>query len=227
MNKILQTLQIFGKNFDKLSEMGKLVIIAILLFAAYSTVAYESGSKLNEFIVQYDELKRNAAITTKMADSLRGQVVDLSNESNAKEEVIKKLSINISIKETKRNKLQDTVHRLEQTIAEAKVDSNLPRVVAYQDTVIGKLKTQLVVSDGIIDDQKNIIKAKTEQTVLLQQSVALSMQRGDSLQAIITKLPATPKNPDKFFGFIPKPSRKVVGAIGFGVGVLAGVQLTK
>jgi hypothetical protein len=158
MNKILQTLQNFGKNFDKLSDMGKLVIIAILLFIAYSAVAYEGSSKLNEFIVQYDELKRNAAITTKMADSLRGQVVDLSNESNQKEEVIKKLSINISIKETKRNKLQDTVHTLEQTIAEAKTDSNLLKVVAYQDTVIGKLKTQIVISDSIIGDQKSIIE---------------------------------------------------------------------
>jgi hypothetical protein len=162
-----------------------------------------------------------------LADSLKNTVVQLSDSANKKEEIIKKLTISISFKDRQKITLKNNLERLEHDVVLAKIDSNIPAVISAQDTIIGNLKTQIVTTEDIVSEQASIIKTHEDQTILLKKSVALSMQRGDSLQSIVSSLPVPPKNPNKIFGFIPKPNRTVVGAIAFGTGVLAGVKLTK
>lgn len=227
MNNLLKALIVFGKGFDKLTSVGKAIIVSILLFVVYSAGSSGGKNELDQFIIEYNSLKKTAENTTELADSLKHQVVQLSDSAKQKEEIIKKLTINISFKERQKTTLKNNLERLERNVVLAKSDSNLTKTIAIQDTVIDNLKTQVVATEEIVREQSEIIKTHEAQSVLLNKSVALSIQRGDSLQSVISSLPATPKNSNKIFGFIPKPNRTVVGAIAFGTGVLAGVKLTK
>jgi hypothetical protein len=64
MNKLFKTLITFGKGFDKLTNVGKGLIVVVLLFVAYSIGTGDGKSELDQFIVEYNSLKKQAETTT-------------------------------------------------------------------------------------------------------------------------------------------------------------------
>ena len=105
--------------------------------------------------------------------------------------------------------------------------SDLEKTVKEQKTEIENLQNDRIALDSTIVDQSSIIAQKDAQSLLLQRAVTLSSTRADSLQHLLRTLPNPAPNPNKMFGFIPKPSRTVVGVTAFVLGVVAGAELKR
>jgi hypothetical protein len=229
MDKLLASLLNFGKEFNTLTSVSRLAIVGGAIFIISFMLGKSDGnSKLEKFNVEYSEFKNNAQKTITFADSLKNEVQKLQDENAQKDGIVKKLSISIAYRATQKNTLQTNLTELENhasLLNSLSVDT--PLVVVYKDSIIGNLKKQVVIADSTIVDQSLIIAQKDAQSVLLQRAVALSSTRADSLQHILRTLPKPAPNPNKLFGFIPKPSRTVVGVTGFVLGVVAGAELRR
>jgi hypothetical protein len=229
MDKILASLLNFGKGFSTLNSVGKLAIVGGAIFIISFMLGKSDGnSKLEKFNIEYSEFKNNAQKTATFADSLKNEVQKLQDENAQKDGIVKKLTVSIAYRNTQKDTLRTNLIELENHVTLLNnliVDTSL--VVVYKDSIIGNLKKQVVVADSTIVDQSLIIAQKDAQSVLLQHAVALSSTRADSLQHILRTLPKPAPNSNKLFGFIPKPSRTVVGVTGFVLGVVAGAELRR
>jgi mannitol-specific phosphotransferase system IIBC component len=223
------TLLKFGKNVNLLSSTSKLVIVAGAIFIISFMLGKSEGSdKLEKFNAEYSEFKNNAQKTVTYADSLKAEVQKLQEKNIQKDNIVKKLNISIATRSTQRDKLKTTLVKLEDhanLLNELVIDTSL--VIIYKDSVIDNLKNQVIIADSTIVDQYSIIVQKDSQAILLQRAITLSSTRADSLQHILRALPKPAPNPNKIFGFIPKPSRTVIGITAFALGVVAGVELNR
>ena len=229
MDKILASLLNFGKEFTGLTSVGRLAIVGGAIFIVSFMLGKSDGnSKLEKFNIEYSEFKNNAQKTATFADSLKNEVQKLQDKNAEKDNIVKKLSISIAYRTTQKNALQSNLTELENhanLLNNLTMDTSL--VVVYKDSIIGNLKKQVVVADSTIVDQSSIIAQKDAQSLLLQRAVALSSMRADSLQQILRTLPKPAPNPNKLFGFIPKPSRTVVGVTALVLGVVVGAELKR
>jgi len=229
MNKLLTSLRNFGKEFNALTSVSRLAIVGGAIFIiSFMLGKSDADNKLEQFNLRYAEFKSNSEKTSIYADSLNSVVVKLIDENAKKDKIVKKLKNNIAYSTNKQDTLKSTLAQLEvQTnlVMNAVTDTSL--VVIYKDSIIGNLKGQVIIAESIITDQHVVIAQRDSQTVLLQRAVTVSTIRADSLQYILRTLPPPAPNPNKLFGFIPKPSRTVVGIAGFVLGVVAGVELKR
>ncbi len=224
--KILNEVIKFGKAFGQLTQISQIAVAVILIVVAFSVGNCNGKTELDSFLVEYKTLQENAKKTTVYADSLQREVTQLVDSAKRQDDKIKKLTISISFREQQKVAQVRQLAQLENRIEAAKADSNLIVVVATQDTVITNLKEQVVTTEAIVDDQKQVIQAQSTQVLALNQALTLSTMRGDSLQTVLSSLPKAPSNPNKFFfGLIPKPSRTVVGVVALAAGVVVGSQL--
>jgi len=227
MDKILAVLLNFGKQFNTLTSKSRFVIIGgIIVIVAFMIGKCDGDNKLEKFNLQYAEFKNNSEKTSLYADSLNSVVVKLVDENAKKDDMVKKLKNNITYRTNKQDAMKSTLVQLEaQANLATNTDTSL--VVVYKDSIIGNLKGQVVIAESIITDQHVVIAQRDSQTVLLQRAVTVSSTRADSLQHILRTLPKPVANPNKLFGFIPKPSRTVVGVTAFVLGVVAGAELKR
>jgi hypothetical protein len=225
----MKTLLNFGKQFNLLTPTSRLAIIGgLIVVVSFMMGKSEANSKLEQFNMQYAEFKSNIEKTSIYADSLNKIVIKLADENVKKEFAVKKLKNNIAQRTDQRDTLKKNLLKLE-THADSlnKLLEDTTLVVIYKDSIIGNLKGQVVVADSIITDQRGIIVQRDSQALILSKSVTVSTTRADSLQRVLRALPKSPPKPDKIFGFIPKPSRTVVGVTTFVLGVVVGVELTR
>jgi hypothetical protein len=229
MDKILASLLNFGKKFTALTSMSRLAIVGGAIFIiSFMWGKSDGNSKLEKFNAEYSEFKNNAQKTATFADSLKNEVQKLQEKNVQKDNIVKKLSISIANRSTQQDQLKVKLVKLEDhtnLLNELIIDTSL--VIIYKDSVIDNLKNQVIIADSTIVDQSSIIAQKNSQTVLLQRAATLSSTRADSLQHILRTLPNPVPNPNKMFGFIPKPSRTVVGVTAFVLGVVAGAELKR
>ena len=122
--------------------------------------------------------------------------------------------------------MKSTLVQLEEQ-ANLATNTDTSLVVVYKDSIIGNLKGQVIIAESIITDQHVVIAQRDSQTVLLQHAVTVASTRADSLQHILRTLPKPAPNPNKLFGFIPKPSRTVVGVTALVLGVVVGAELKR
>ncbi len=225
---ILNQLIKFGKAFGQLTQVSQIAVFAALIFVAFSAGNCNGKTELDSFIVEYNELQRNAQRTTLYADSLQQKVTTLADSAKKQDEKIKTLQISISFREREQVTQRRELAQLEDRIEQARADSNLVTVVAVQDTAITNLKEQVETSNHIITEQKEVIQVQHTQILSLNEALTLSTMRGDSLYTVLSTLPKPPSNPDKFFfGLLPKPSRTVVGVVALTAGVVIGNQLRR
>jgi hypothetical protein len=229
MDKILTALLTFRKHFNTLTSTSRFVIIGgIVVIAAFMMGKCNGDDKLEQFNLRYAEFKNNSEKTSLYADSLNSLVVKLVDENAKKDDVVKKLKNNITARANKQDALKSTLLQLEKQanlVTNTITDTSL--VVVYKDSIIGNLKGQVIIAESIITDQHVVIVQRDSQTVLLQRAVTVSSTRADSLQHILRTLPPPAPNPNKLFGFIPKPSRTVVGVTALVLGVVVGAELKR
>lgn len=229
MDKILTALLTVRKHFNTLTSTSRFVIIGgIVVIAAFMMGKCDGDDKLEQFNLRYAEFKSNSEKTSLYADSLNSVVVKLVDENAKKDDIVKKLKNNIAVRANKQDALKSTLLQLEEQatlVTNTVTDTSL--VVVYKDSIIGNLKGQVVIAESIITDQHVVIVQRDSQTVLLQRAVTVSSTRADSLQHILRTLPKPAPNPNKLFGFIPKPSRTVVGVTALVLGVVVGAELKR
>lgn len=218
--EMLKQLASFGKSFERLGNTGKLSVIGAAAFIAFSFGECNNHDKLVKFQLQYEQLQKEAANTTKVADSLKTKVAALTTEATNKDTVIKRLIISVQTQKLQREKLIGSLQVLEGNLQVAK---DTAEIVQVQQGIIYNLKEQLAESDKTIQDQNKIIQNQQYQLVKINEALVLSNARGDKLQEsldkfVVLKMP-TPKKP-----FI---SKKIAGAIAFIGGIYVGNQLAK
>jgi hypothetical protein len=223
-NSIFTTIRSLGRSFNGLNQVGQLVVTVALVFIAFSFGNCKSNDKLDSFIIEYNEYKKNAEKTIEFADSLKTTVDKLTDDVRLKEDKIKKLAIGITDTQKQKQNLKQKLTSLESRI---EVTTDTAKILTLKDSVINNLKIQVTTTETIVEEKDKIIELKTEQLVLMTTSLQLSTQRGDSLQKTLLSLPPTPKNPNKLFGMIPLPSRKTVAIGALLSGIVIGVVTTK
>lgn len=224
IDSILKSVISFGKAFSKLTQVGQLAVVGCLAFVMFSLGNCHGKTDLDNFIVEYEEFKKDAETTTKYADSLKSKVTLLQDSVSAKETTVKQLKIQIAFNSQARARLQTEQREMKTELSSV---TTIRDTVIVQEKIIDNLENQLVVADSTIKTQTQVISIKDQQLSQMQQATALSVARGDSLQKVLLNIPKTPKNPDKLIFGIRKPSRTTVFIVGTVTGILLGAKLTK
>lgn len=223
-NSIFTSVVSFGRSFSGLNKVGQLAVTGALVFIAFSIGNCGGNDKLDSFIIEYNEFKRDAQKTTELADSLKTVMNKLTNDVKLKEDTIKTLTIGISFRQKQTQSLKQKLNVLE---ARTEVATDTAKILILKDSTIDNLKTQVTTTEAIVEEKDKIIGLKTEQLALTVNSLQLSTQRGDSLQRTLSSLPPTPKNSNKLFGVIPLPSRKTLAISALLSGIAIGTVITK
>lgn len=207
------------------SSTIKYILLGLVAIAAAFYLGNAAGkTDLAKYIREYNEFRKQAAITTIYADSLKVEAAKWMESAKAKDTSIIKLK-NAATKIKDSNRVLIT--RIDSLKADADTMTNIVALIENKTKTI-TLLTKVVTNDSIIIGKKDsIISYKDLQISQLKASANLYKIRGDSLQIIVLNLPKAPPNSGKLFGFIPLPSRSVVGVIAFAGGVYVGHQALK
>jgi TolA-binding protein len=210
------------KQFKGLAPVARTVVLCVIVFfLAYSCGTLKSKDKLDTFITQYDSVKTEAKKTTEFANALSDSVTALTKTVTDKDTTIVRLNTRVNRLNGKQQTLENQLAQLEDSLSKTQDTST---IVQLQQKSIDNLKQQIVVKDSTIAVKDSIISVRDYQLVQMTAAKNLAVERGDSLQRIVISLPPTPSNPNKWLGFIPKPSREVVAVVAFTGGFILGSQ---
>lgn len=217
LKTIFDTAIKFGEKFSKLTSIGQLATIGILMYSTYYVTSCSNNETVDGINVIVEETKE-------YSNKLKDSVITLHDSVRGKEVVIKKLTVQVSLLSKQRNVLQNDQRRLEDL---RNVTQDTTIIIALQDTTIDNLKTQLAVTDTVVKKQEQIISNKTQQISLLETSLSLSEQRSDTLEKTLDRTLDKLNKKNKLWGVIPLPNRKVVAAAALVGGVYLGTQIKK
>jgi len=218
--KLLDNIIKFGKSFQSLTQIGQIAVVVILIAFAFNFGSCEGDRKIKEFAIKYEQLQTEATSAKMFADSAKNKIESLSNDVNSKNEVIKKLTFSVELRETQRNELKRDLVDLEKDLVVAKDTAEL---VVVQEHIIDNLKTQLNVADSTNSDLKKLLQLERYKVTKLDSAVTLANARGDRLQTVVdslVKLPP-PKAPRNWI------SKKTIGIAAFAGGVFVGDYLAR
>ena len=216
--KIIEATRKLLKEFVKLSQLSQIVVAVALTIFAFSMGQCESDSKLNKFRAEFSMLQEQAEKTKQFADSAKTEVVRLSNESKQKDATITKLSLKVELGNQSRERLRGELSVLEDSLESA---MDTAQVVQIQEGIIYNLKDQLETAECTITTQREIITAQQFKITKLDSAIALTTQRGDSLQNVVNNLINMPKPPRQCI------SKKTAGIVAFTAGVIVGDKLAR
>lgn len=197
----------------KLKLLGLLLAFAGVLYWQDST----SDDAMDKYIEEYKQFQAKADSVSKLADSLKVEIVIADNESRAAEGRAQILGKQVNSLRNETSNMMERASELQETLT---------------DTL--ELARQLLpLKDSIIAQQQETINTQSAQVSELERALAnkdnalrLSLIRGDSLQTVINLIPPAPKNPNRMLGF-KLPSRKASFLIGVAMGLGAGILVIK
>jgi len=196
----------------KLGKIGTVIMVLIVATLVYGVVRYNSKTtELGTFIEQYDALKIQADAAMKFSDSIRIENKRLADSvANAESQVIT-LKAKSSRIEGERNSLKNDVRELERLLGTTDTDERpllgpdgdiKDQIILTQKVIIAKGDSTIAVKDSIISIRDVSISQMGRQITNLTFA-------NDSLEDVIINLPKPPRDPTKWLGFLPKPSRLV------------------
>lgn len=229
------------KTLSNLSNSTKWLIVGVIVFGGAYLVGSQSGkSDIEQWRDKYKQYYEEAQTAKKNAEQLKKTSDSLATLAQSKDAKIDSLKSKADRLSRDRANLGRELGGLEGELD--KLGSVIPAIDSITDTTAAnRIRVAIQTRDTIIKTQKQTIKLANEEIVtlrsmsdsqkvslgLLNQSLKASNQRGDSLQVVVDGLPKTPKNPNKFLGFIPMPSRTTVAIISLAAGTYIGTQLKK
>jgi uncharacterized coiled-coil protein SlyX len=214
----------------QLNKLQVVMVVSLLVLVGY--FAFMLGNKrteseISKFRTEYQAILLRADTLTKVSDSLRSQSVRLSETAAAKDTTIARLNTTVTRGRRETAYLSSQLKNLEISMRDSVILSDTSRLLGLKDSAISNLKDQVEIKDGLILAQDSIIQIKTTQISLLNEALVISTARGDGLQAFIDSLPPAPRDPNKLWGKISKPSRKTVAVVSFVAGVLTTAAIAK
>ena len=220
-----------NSEFNALSNALKTILIIGIVALVYFTVSdFQGKSTLDNFNVKYKAFQDTSKVILASKNTLLKTVA-------IQEQKINQTMLKANLFENKANTLlktrpsPDSVHKLEAQIDSLKKtikDSvELARVVIpKQDTVIQKQDSTIKVDDKALAQKDSaLIQLRTAEHG--QTMVADSLKKKlNEVSDQLKKAPAPPK-PERFLGIFPEPSRKVAGAVGYILGILTVIEVSK
>lgn len=212
----------------------------ILFVGAYVAGSCSGKSKMDDWRDKYKQYYEEAQTTKKTAERLKKTSDSLAVLAHAKDAKIDSLKAKADKLSRDRANLGQQLGGLENELD--KLGSVIPAIDSIPDTTAAnRIRVAITTRDTIIKTQKQTIKLANEEIGtlrsmadsqkiklgILNQSLKVSNDRGDSLQVVVNGLPKTPPKPDRIFGFIPMPSRTTVAIVSLAAGTYIGSQLSK
>jgi hypothetical protein len=195
----------------------KLALVFLIFGVAMYLLDANSQDKMDKYIAEYKTFQAKADSVTKLADSLKAEIVIADNESRAAEGRAQILERQVNSLKNETSNMIERASELQETLTDT---LELARLL-------------LPLKDSIIEQQQETITTQSTQIFELESALQskdyalrLSLIRGDSLQTVINLIPPAPTNPNRMFGF-KLPSRKVSFVVGVAMGLGAGILVIK
>jgi hypothetical protein len=197
----------------KVKLLGLLLVFAAVLYWQDST----SDDAMDKYIEEYKAFQAKADSTTKLADSLKAEIVIADNESRAAESRAKILGRQVNSLKNETLSMEERAEVMKETLLDT---LELARqVLPLKDSIIAKQKETIAAQDGQVTELQSALQSKDN-------ALRMALIRGDSLQAVINLIPPAPKNPNRMFGF-KLPSRKASFLVGVAMGVGTSILVVK
>ena len=178
---------------------------------------------MDQYIEEYEQFEEDAAVAREFADSLQEELVE--NELEV-QELQDSMVVIVSTLNTSKDRIAE-LDRERQELKAQVTDSILeetPQEVREYITVVEEENEELKVALSAADMlQQNLVN----QVALLTMSLDTQTLRADSLYTIVMNIPEAPSNPNKVFGFIPKPSRIQSFFIGAALATVAAWKISE
>lgn len=196
-----------------------LVLICVLL-SSYTTSLFKQD-QIDIYIEEFNQFKEQAEKTQQFADSLTSLVEEYKEE-------IEELNDSILVQTSELTRTSIVVATLSARTEELRdqLDDSIMEEVPEQVVVyIDGLEEENVALTENVSAANQLIATLQTQSDLFQNSLTLETTRADSLATIVAAIPEPPSNPNRVFGFIPKPSRTQTFILGTLVGGVATWKL--
>lgn len=195
----------------------KLALVFLIFGVAMYSLDAKNQDKMDKYIAEYKTFQAKADSVTKLADSLKVEIVIADNESRAAEGRAQILGKQVNSLKNETSNMIERASELQEILTDT---LELARLL-------------LPLKDSIIEQQQETITTQSTQIFELESALQskdnalrLSLIRGDSLQTVINLIPPAPTNPNRMFGF-KLPSRKVSFVVGVAMGLGAGILVIK
>ena len=196
-----------------------LVLICVLL-SSYTTSLFKQD-QIDIYIEEFNQFKEQAEKTQQFADSLASLVEEYKEE-------IEELNDSILVQTSELTRTSIVVATLSARTEELRdqLDDSIMEEVPEQVVVyIDGLEEENVALTENVSAANQLIATLQTQSDLFQNSLTLETTRADSLAIIVAAIPEPPSNPNRVFGFVPKPSRTQTFILGTLVGGVATWKL--
>jgi len=208
-----------------LFHLRKNLISIPLVLGGIVVSSYLTGvSKQDEidiYISEYKQFQKEAESASALADSLMLEVEESEQKAEEAQQRANELAEDVVELKAETDNLKN---RRDELRAQLEAGDSLSAEAALQ---------MIPIQDSIIEQQDSIIETQGLQitelnSVILRKdfSIGVLTTAVDSLQVIVNNIPPPPPNPNKVFGFIPKPSRTQTFIVGIIVGGVATWKLT-
>lgn len=197
----------------KLKLLGLLLVFAAALYWQDS----RSDDAMDKYIEEYKAFQAKADSVSKLADSLKVEIVIADNESRAAEGRAQILGKQVNSLRNETSNMMERASELQETLTDT---LELARqVLPLKDSIIAKQQETITTQDNQVKELESALSSKDN-------ALRMAMMRGDSLQTVINLIPPAPKNPNRILGF-KLPSRTASFLVGAAIGLGAGILVIK
>jgi len=196
------------------------LVLGGIVVSSYLTGASKQD-EIDIYISEYKHFQKEAESASALADSLMLEVEESEQKAEEAQQRANELAEDVVELKAETDNLKN---RRDELRAQLEAGDSLSAEAALQ---------MIPIQDSIIEQQDSIIETQGLQitelnSVILRKdfSIGVLTTAVDSLQVIVNNIPPPPPNPNKVFGFIPKPSRTQTFIVGIIVGGVATWKLT-
>ena len=189
-----------------------LVLVSVLL-SSYTTSLFKQD-QIDIYIEEFNQFKEQAEKTQQFADSLTSLVEEYKEEIEELNDSVLVQTSELTRASTVVATLSARTEELRDQLNDSVMEETPEQVVVYID----ELEEENVALKDNVSAANQLIATLQIQSDLFQTSLTLETTRADSLATIVAAIPEPPSNPNRVFGFIPKPSRTQTFILGTLVG---------
>ena len=201
------------------------LVIAVLITASVAgyITSWTKQSQMDQYIEEYEQFEEDAAVAREFADSLQEELAENDLEV---QELQDSMIVIVSILNTSKDRIAELDRErqeLKAQVTDSVLNETPPEVreyIAVVEEENEELKVALSAADLLQQNLEN-------QVALLTMSLDTQTLRADSLYTIVMNIPEAPSNPNKVFGFIPKPSRIQSFFIGAALATVAAWKISE
>jgi len=201
------------------------LVVAVLITASVAgyITSWTKQSQLDQYIEEYEQFEEDAAVVREFADSLQEQLVENVLEVQQLQDSMIVIVSNLNTSKVRIAELDRERQELKAQVTDSILEET-PQEVREYVVVIEQENEELKVALSAADQlRQNLVN----QVTLLTMSFDTQTLRADSLYTIVLNIPEPPGNPNKVFGFIPKPSRMQSFFIGAAVATVAAWKISE